>query len=55
MIATVVFLAEECMFKGMLVGDMQAAAMHEGAGQVFVGTRAWFKDMELVSGKGGSL
>ena len=31
MIATVVFLAEERMFKGMLVSDVGAAAMREGA------------------------
>ena len=30
MIATVVFFAEECMLKGMLVSDMWAAAMCEG-------------------------
>ena len=55
MIATVVFLAEECMFKGVLVGNVWAAAMHEGTRQVLVGTGAWFKDVELVSGKGGGL
>ena len=54
MIATVVFFAEEGMFEGMLVGDMWAAAMREGARQVFVGAGAQFKVMEFVSGKRGS-
>ena len=31
MIATVVFLAEEGVFKGMLVGDVGATVMCEGA------------------------
>ena len=53
MIATVVFLAKECVFEGMLVGDVWATAMHEGTRQVFVGTGAWFKDVELVGSKGG--
>ena len=52
MIATVVFFAEECVFKGMLVGDMWATVMREGAREVLMGTRAWFKDVEFVSGKG---
>ena len=55
MIATVVFFAEECMFKGMLVGDVQAAAMCERMGKVFVQTRAWFKVVEFVSGEQASL
>ena len=53
MIATVVFFAEEHVFEGMLVGDMQVAVMRKGAREVFVGAGAWFKDVELVSGKGG--
>ena len=31
MIATVVLFTEEGVLEGMLVSDMQAAAMHEGA------------------------
>ena len=54
MIATVVFFAKECMFEGMLVGDVQAAAMCEGTRQVFVRTGAWFKDVEFVGSEGGS-
>ena len=53
MIATIVFFAKECMFKGMLVGDVWVTAMSEGTRQVFVGTGAWFKDMEFVGSKGG--
>ena len=55
MIATVVFFAEEGMLKGVLMGDVRAAAMHEGAREVFVRARAWFKDMELVCGERSSL
>ena len=32
MIATVVFLAKEGVFKGMLMSEVGAAAMREGAG-----------------------
>ena len=53
MIATVVFFAEEGMFEGVLMSDVWMAAMHEGMGQVFVGTGAWFKVMELVGGERG--
>ena len=55
MIATVVFLAEESVFKSMLVGDMWAAVMCEGARQVFVGAGAWFEVVEFVGSKRGSL
>ena len=55
MIATVVFFAKECMFKGMLVGDVWVAAMREGMRQVNVGTGAWFKDVKLVGSEGGGL
>ena len=40
MIATVVLFAKECVFKGMLVGNVQVAVMHEGTRQVFVRTGA---------------
>ena len=55
MIATVVFFAEEHVLKGMLVSDVWAAAMREGMQQVFVRAGTWFKDVEFVSCKGGSL
>ena len=55
MIATVVFFAEEGMFEGMLMSDVWVAAMHEGTGQVFVGTRAWFKVVELVGSERGGV
>ena len=32
MIATVVFFTEERVFKGMLMSDVQVAAMREGTG-----------------------
>ena len=48
MIATVVFFAEECVFEGMLVGDVQVTAMCEGTREVFVGAGTWFEDMEFV-------
>ena len=50
MIATVVFFAEEGVFKSMLVSDMGAAMMCERARQILVWTRAGFEDMELVGG-----
>ena len=53
MIATVVFFAEESVFKGMLVGDMWVAAMHEGARQVFVGAGTQFEVVDFVGGKRG--
>ena len=55
MIATVVFFADKGMLKGMLVGDMWAAAMCEGAREVLVRAGAQFKDMEFVGSRGGSL
>ena len=55
MIATVVFFTEEGVLKGVLVGDVQMAAMHEGTRQVFVRTGTWFKVMEFVGGEGGSM
>ena len=55
MIATVVFFAEEGVFESMLMGDVWVAAMHKGVREVFVKARAWFEDVEFVSGKGGSL
>ena len=54
MIATVVFFAEEGMLKGVLMGDVRVAAMHEGVREVFVRARAWFKDVELVCGEWSS-
>ena len=51
MIATVVFFTEEGMFKGMLVGDMWVAAMHEGVKQVFVRAETQFKVVEFVGSK----
>ena len=54
MIATVVFFAEEGVFKSVLVGDMWMAAMHEGTREVFVRTGAWFKVVELVGSERGS-
>ena len=53
MIATIVFFTEEGMLEGVLMGDVRAAVMHEGTGQVLVGAGAQFKVMEFVSGKGG--
>ena len=53
MIATVVFFAEEGMFKCMLVGDVWATAMCEGMRQVFVRTGAQFKLVEVVGSERG--
>ena len=50
MIATVVFSAEEGVFKSVLVSDMGVATMRERAQQILVRTRAGFKDVELVGG-----
>ena len=55
MIATVVFFAEECMFKGVLVGNVQVAAMCERAGEVLVQTGAWFKVVKFVGSEWASL
>ena len=55
MIATVVFFTEECVFKGMLMGDVWVAVMCEGEREVLVRAGAQFKDVELVGHKGGSL
>ena len=38
----------------MLMGDMWAAAMCEGMGEVLVRAGAQFEDVEFVSCKGGS-
>ena len=53
MIATVVFFTEGVL-KGMLVGNMWAAAMREGTRQVYVRAGTQFKVMEFVGSKGGS-
>ena len=50
MIATVVFSAEEGVFKSVLVSDMGLATMHERARQILVWTRTGFEDVELVGG-----
>ena len=47
------FFTEEGVFKGMLVGDVQAAAMCERVRQVFVRAGAWLEVMEFVGSKGG--
>ena len=54
MIATVVFFTEEGVFEGMLVGDVQAAAMCERVRQVLVRAEAQLEVMEFVGSKGGS-
>ena len=53
MIATVVLFAEKQVFKGVLMGDVGAAAMRERARQIFVQARARFEDVELVSREWG--
>ena len=53
MIATVVFFTKEGVFKGVLVGVVGAAVMHERARQVFVRAGAWLEVVEFVSSKGG--
>ena len=53
MIATVVLFAEEQVFKGMLVGDVGAATMHERVRQILVWAGARLEDVELMSGKWG--
>ena len=53
MIATVVFFTEEGVFKGVLMGDVQVAAMHERVRQVFVRAGAWLEVMEFVGSEGG--
>ena len=54
MIATVVFFAEEGVLKGVLVGDMRVAAMHERKGQVFVRAGTWFEVVKFVGSERGS-
>ena len=55
MIATVVFFTEEGVLEGMLVSDVQMAAVCEGMRQVFVRARAWLEVVEFVSSKGGGV
>ena len=50
MIATVRFFAEEQVFKGMLVSNVGAAAMHERVRQILVWARAGFEDVKFVGG-----
>ena len=50
MIATVAFFAKGPVLEGMLMGDVQAAAMHKGVREVFAGAGAQFKDVKFVSG-----
>ena len=52
MIATVVFLTEVPVFKGVLVCDVRSAAMRERAQQILVRTRAGLEGVEFVSSKG---
>ena len=55
MIATVMFFTEEGMLEGMLMGDVQVAAMCEGAREVFVRARAQLEDVKFVGcERGGS-
>ena len=51
MIATVAFLTEVPVFKGVLVGDVGSAAIRERARQILVWTRAGFENVEFVGGK----
>ena len=53
MIATVVFFAEIPVFEGMLVSNVQSAAVCKRVRQILVRARAGLKDVELVSGKWG--
>ena len=53
MIATVVFFAEERVFESMLVSDVGMAAVRKRTGQIFVGARTGFEDVELVGSKWG--
>ena len=53
MIATVVLLAEERVFKGMLMSDMGAAMVCKGVQQILVRAGAGFEDMKLVGSKWG--
>ena len=55
MIATVMFFTEECVFEGVLVGNVWATAMCEGAREIFVWARAGLEDVEFVGcERGGS-
>ena len=50
MIATVAFFAEGPVLESMLMGNVWVVVMHKGVREVFTRTRAWFKDVKLVSG-----
>ena len=51
MIATVVFLTEVPVFKGVLMSDVRSATMHERARQILVRTGAGLEDVEFVDGE----
>ena len=53
MIATVVLLAEERVFKSMLVSNVGMATVRERAQQILVWARAGFEDMKLVGSEWG--